>query len=243
MDNKFLLRLKGKKAPKAVVEVQDPTLVQAMDNVPGTATMVESVRDERASALVVAKGAKCFAVNGAQLAPTTTDEFLGRSKVAGTSAWVNAQYIFPASDKYTPVVSLLNPHSKWVLRLSGCDLLSSKDIIEFSLIIRVGTTNIASKDVFARRKANQFCKTFEIDFSDSPKDVIHIEEGDALSVQLVCKDSSASATIYNGKTVLTLLERVVDGNDIKSSLMTFEEAAIKIDALEHEKTGVIIRRW
>lgn len=235
MDNKFLQRLKGEKAPKAVVEFQDPTLRQGMPDVPGTTPMVESVPNEMSNTLVVAKGAKCFCVNGGDLTPTATDEYTGMRQVAGAGAWINASYTFPPSQTRNPVVQIINPNSKWILRVMGDNLLSDNDVINFTLLVRAGATTVATKDIAVRRQANQFCKTLEIDFAESVADVVRINGGDTLTVQLLCNDDTARANIYGGKTVLTLLDRALDGADIQATTMTFEEAAQKIDALERDK--------
>lgn len=235
MDNKFLQRLKGEQTPKAVVEIQDPTLRQGMPDVPGTTPMVESVPNEMSNTLIVAKGAKCFCVNNGDLTPTTTDEYTGMRQVAGAGAWINASYTFPSSQTRNPVVQIINPNSKWILRVMGDNLLSGNDVINFTLLVRAGATTVATKDIAVRRQANQFCKTLEIDFAESVADVVRINGGDTLTVQLLCNDDTARANIYGGKTVLTLLDRALDGTDIQSSIMTFEEAAQKIDALERDK--------
>lgn len=235
MDNKFLQRLKGEKAPKAVVEIQDPTLRQGMSDVPGTTPMVESVPNEMSNTLIVAKGAKCFGVNGSDLTPTTTDEYAGMRQVSGEGAWINASYTFPTSQTRNPVVQIINPNSKWILRLMGDNLLSDNEVIDFTLLVRAGATTVAIKDIAVRRQANQFCKTLEIDFAESVADVVKINGGDTLTVQLLCNDDTAHANIYGGKTVLTLLDRALDGADIQATTMTFEEAAQKIDALERDK--------
>ena len=229
-DNKFILQLKGTQTPKSVVEIKNDKLVAPFVNVPGSSDVVGSIIPDKDSSVVVAKGAENWQLDGGALVPATNltgngADFTGEYAVSGSGLWVNAVYTFPSTgDPAHPVAEIFNPQTKWVLQLCGKNLhTGSGNTIDFSFIVKIGSSHIMTKTVTVSEQANFFCKRFVLDFSESEQSIIKASGGSNLTVQLLCADDSASATIYNGMTILTALQRRIDASEVSASFANVEE--------------------
>lgn len=213
-ENKFLARLKGEPTPKSVVEIQNDRLVAPFKSSP-----MGHIAD-RDSSIVVAKGAQNWAVNQDQLVPVADDyigtesDLSGTSRVSGAGLWLNATYTFPATvDETNPVSAIIAPSAKWVLTLCGDSLITQNgNVITLTMLVKIGATHLTTKQFKIRECASQFSQRMAIDFSESEQKVIKAHGGSPLTVQVLCDDESASATIYSGMTHLTLLQRKIDAD-------------------------------
>lgn len=239
-DNKFLAKLHAEKTPKSVVEIKADKIVAPFADIPdSTAGDNIGITDDRDTALVVANGAKNWGLNGVNLFLTDNADFLFKTAVAGDGMWINASYEFPVSeDSEESTVAIVNPHSKWVLRLCGDNLFSENEYIPFTFVVKIGTSEIAHIETKAKRSANFFCKQFVVDFSKSASALIKAAAGDMLTVQLLCGDETASANIYNGKTVLTLLDRKINAAAVATDSTTFEDIITGVRKVEQEVKGI-----
>lgn len=213
-ENKFIAKLKGEPTPKSVVEIQNDRLVAPFKSSPmGHIT-------DRDSSVVVAKGAQNWAVNQGQLVPVADDyigtesNLLGTSRVSGAGLWLNATYTFPATgDEINPVSAIIAPSAKWVLTLCGDSLITQNgSVITLTMLVKIGATHLTTKQFKVRECASQFSQRMAIDFSESEQKVIKAHGGSPLTVQVLCDDEGASATIYSGMTHLTLLQRKIDAD-------------------------------
>lgn len=213
-ENKFMARLKGEPTPKSVVEIQNDRLVAPFKSSP-----MGHIAD-RDSSVVVAKGAQNWAVNQEQLVPVADDyigtesDLSGTSRVSGAGLWLNATYIFPATgDETNPVSAIIAPSAKWVLTLCGDSLITQNgSVITLTMLVKIGATHLTTKQFKVRECASQFSQRLAIDFSESEQSVIKAHGGSPLTVQVLCDDEGASATIYSGMTHLTLLQRKIDAD-------------------------------
>ena len=230
-ENKFISRLKGKTSVKSLVEIQKSEIITPFSNIPNsTPDSTFGTSDSRDNSVVMAKSAKNWIVNNSALSLSNNDTYLSEFDISGNTLWLNSSYIYPAStNPDNPVVEIIGKSSKWVLRLCGKNLLSSNSTISFTLAVKVGATSISHIDITTEPQAGFFCKQFEIDFSESDSDLIKVSGGESLVLQLLCNDATANATIYNGKTVLTLLQAKVDGEVISSNSMTFDDLEKALD--------------
>lgn len=229
-DNKFILQLKGQQTPKSVVEIKNDKLVAPFVNVPNSSDAVGAIIPDKDSSVVVAKGAENWQLDGGALVPATnlTDngaDYTGEYAVSGSGLWVNAVYTFPSTgDPAHPVAEIFNSQTKWVLQLCGKNLLTKNSTtVDFSFIIKIGSSHIMTKTVTVPEQANFFCKRFVLDFSESEQNIIKAQGGANLTVQLLCADGDASATIYNGMTILTALQRRIDASAVSASFANVEE--------------------
>lgn len=222
-ENKFISRLKGEPTPKSVVEIQNDRLVAPFKSSP-----MSHIAD-RDSSVVVAKGAQNWAVNQGQLVPVA-DNYIGTerdltatSRVSGAGLWLNATYTFPATgDETNPVSAIIAPSAKWVLTLCGDSLITQNgSVITLTMLVKIGATHLTTKQFKIRECASQFSQRLAIDFSESEQKVIKVHGGSPLTVQVLCDDEGASATIYSGMTHLTLLQRKVDGDVVAGDTKTF----------------------
>lgn len=219
-ENKFLARVKGSTTTKSLVEIQNDKLVQPFMNMPtGTDDSTVGLIDDKDSSVVVAKGAENWKVNGSNLVPTNSisgdgGDFTADRAVSGQTLWINAEYTYPAStDPNNQVVAIFNTGTKWVLKLVGHDLLTDNgDSISASIVIKVGSTAIATKSVQLREQAGYFCEKIILDFAETNANAVRVSGGQKLTLQLLCGDSTASASLFDGQTILTALERRVDAN-------------------------------
>lgn len=229
-DNKFILQLKGQQTPKSVVEIKNDKLVAPFVNVPNSSDAVGAIIQDKDSSVVVAKGAENWQLDGGALVPATNltgngADYTGEYAVSGSGLWVNAVYTFPnTGDPAHPVAEIFNSQTKWVLQLCGKNLHTGNgNTIDFAFIVKIGSSHIMTKTVTVSEQANFFCKRFVLDFSESEQSVIKASGGTNLTVQLLCADNSASATIYNGMTVLTALQRRIDASAVSASFANVEE--------------------
>lgn len=230
-DNKFIAKLKGTATPKSVIEIKDDKLVNPLTGIPKSTDGMAGILDDTNTSLVVAKSAKNWVLNGGSLIKSNDDSFLSEFPVSGQGMWVNSSYQFPASpNPSNPVVEIINASSKWVLRLIGRDMFSDNEIIGFSLVVKIGASEIANIDLKTKRQAGFFCKKFIVDFNA----VIKANGGSNLTVQLICNDATATGVIYNGKSILTLLDRRIDATDVASDTVTFQELSDKIDEVAED---------
>ena len=213
-ENKFISRLKGEPTPKSVVEIQNDRLVAPFKSSP-----MGHIAD-RDSSVIVAKGAQNWAVNQGQLVPVADDyigtesNLLGTSRVSGAGLWLNATYTFPTTgDETNPVSAIIAPSAKWVLTLCGDSLITQNgSVITLTMLVKIGATHLTTKQFKVRECASQFSQRLAIDFSESEQSVIKAHGGSPLTVQVLCDDEGASATIYSGMTHLTLLQRKIDAD-------------------------------
>ena len=211
-ENKFIAKLKGEPTPKSVVEIQNDRLVAPFKSSP-----MGHIAD-RDSSVVAAKGAQNWAINQGQLVPVA-DDYIGTesdltttSRVSGAGLWLNATYTFPQTgDEKNPVSAIIAPSAKWVLTLCGDSLMTQNgSVITLTMLIKIGGTHLTTKQFKIRECASQFSHRLAIDFSESEQKVIKAHGGSPLTVQVLCDDEGASATIYSGMTHLTLLQRKID---------------------------------
>lgn len=232
MDNKFLLRLRGKKTDKAVVEIQKDDIVNPLANMPASTEQHAGIIDDKDSSVVVAQGSLNWKWGVAGLTPTNDiagngADYESKVEVAGSGLWINSSYTFP-TEGTTPnnrTVKVFTADSKWVLKLCGANLYTvlGKETINFTLIVKIGTRDIAAKDFDLHVKANGFCKKLVVDFSESAKSYISARAGQNLTLQLICNDADASATLFQGMTVLTVLERKVEATAVASRSRVLED--------------------
>lgn len=224
-ENKFIAKMRGKKAPKSLVEVKNDKFSTPFVDLPKSTSVTDGFDNEAEHSIVVAKSAQNWALqkSGIELlADAESANYTGQVPIAGHGMWVNSSYTFPLSEEpANPVVAIINPCAKWVLNFVGKDLFSQNDTIGFTLVVKVGATHISNIDCEVKRQAGFFCKKFVIDFSESEQELIKVNGGDTLTVQLVCNDDTASAVYYTGSSVLSLLQRKVDGDVVASDTKTF----------------------
>lgn len=238
-ENKFIQHLKGKDTAKSVLEVKNQATPTSFANMPtGTSDGSVVYSDHRGNATAVLKGTDNWKLSGATLVSATTvygdgRDLTGSFLASGNTLWVNATYTFANPQVFTA-------NTKWVLKLCGHSLDSSvyKEI-PFSLVIKIGNS-IITKQFNVREEAFEFCKEFVIDFAESETAILHANIGDTMNVQLLCGDASASATIYNGMSVLTALQRRVDGDAISSNTRSFDELEEDFDDLKEDYDQFVI---
>lgn len=231
-DNKFILQLKGTQTPKSVVEIKNDKLVAPFMGVPHSTDVVGSIIDDKDSSVVVAKGAQNWKLDGSSLVVASSlsgdgADYTGEFNVSGSGLWINATYSLAAT--------IFSAGTKWALKLCGKNLLTtSGQTIGFTLVVKIGNAHITSKTFTVAEGANVFCRQLVIDFSESEQAVIKAQSGDSLTVQLLCSDTNASATIYNGMTVFTALQRRVDGDAVASDEKTFDDVVQDIDDINDD---------
>ena len=227
-ENKFIKHLKGVATEGSVLEIKNQATPASFANMPSGDSNPNTVfSDHRGNATAVLNGTDNWKLNDSALTLTTTvygdgQDLTGTFTASGAGLWVNATYSFSSA-------KIFNGNTKWVLKLCGSNLLAESDTIGFTLLVKLNNDTIITKDFTVSEQAGNFCKEFVIDFAEGEPDVVHMESGDTLTVQLLCADSTASATIYNGMTVLTALQRRVAGDTVSSDTYTFDEVATELD--------------
>ena len=238
-DNKFIKRLKGEQTPKSVVEVQNDKLVTPFTNVPNSTDVVGAIIDDKDSSVIVAKGAQNWKLDGSSLVVASSlsgdgTDYTGEFNASGNGLWINATYSLPAT--------IFNSGTKWVLKLCGKNLLTtSGETIGLTMVVKIGTTHITTKTFTVAEGANVFCRQLVIDFSESEQAVIKAQAGTTMTLQLLCADANASATIYNGMTVLTALQRRVDSDAVASNTSTFDDLETRLDNIETELGDTFVK--
>ena len=227
-ENKFIRHLQGKDTAKSVLEIKNqntPTSFADMPN--GTSNANDVYSDPRGDAVGVLKGSDNWKLDGQNLVEATTVYGDGRDltttyQASGATLWVNSTYTFSSAKRF-------NPNTKFVLKLCGHSLDSDVDaVVSFSLIITFGNT-VITKTFQESIYAFNFCKEFIIDFTESNANAIKAAVNSTMRVQLLCGDATASATIYNGMTVFTALQRRVDADAVSTDTRSVEEMEIDLD--------------
>lgn len=230
-DNKFIERLKGKETAKSVLEVKNQATKLSFANMPqGTSNAIDVFSDHRGNATAVLNGTTNWKISNSNLLLATTvsgdgQDFLSTYSVSGTGLWVNASYTFPSTgDPRHPIAMVFNPSTKWVLKVCGDNLIvDGGSTIDFTMLVKIGTTNVYSKNFTIRESAGQFSQEFIIDFGEANSNIVKAGGLSTLTVQLLCGTANASARIYNGMTVLTCLQRKVDASAVSNSSANVED--------------------
>lgn len=237
-ENKFLAKMRGEKAPKSLVEVKNYKFSTPFVGLPKSTSVSDGFDNEAGHSVIVAKSAQNWALQNSGIEPLADAEsakYTGQITNIGHGMWVNSSYTFPLSEEPSnPVVAIINPCAKWVLNFVGKDLFSQNDTIGFTLVVKIGATHISNIDCEVKRQAGFFCQKFVIDFSESEQELIKVNGGDTLTVQLVCNDDTASAVYYTGSSVLSLLQRKVDGEVVAGDTKTFNEVVEDISDIRKD---------
>lgn len=222
-DNKFIKHLRGEPADKSVMEIKNQRTTTSFANMPeGTSNANDVYSDHRGNAAAVLKGTENWKLSGSDLIQATTVYGDGRDltdsfEAAGNGLWVDASHTFA-----TPAV--FTAKTKWVLKLCGHSLDTAvNNTIGFTLLIKFGQAITIAKNFEIRVESFEFAEEMVVDFDEGYGNVIKAAAGSQMTVQLLCADPDASATIYNGMTVFTALQRRVDGDAVASDTKTFEE--------------------
>ena len=224
-DNKFIERLKGKETAKSVLEVKNQATKLSFANMPqGTSNAIDVFSDHRGNATAVLNGTTNWKISNSSLILANTvsgdgQDFLSTYSVSGTGLWVNSSYTFPSTgDPRHPIAMVFNPSTKWVLKVCGDNLIvDGGSTIDFTMLVKIGTANVYSKNFTVRESAGQFSKEFVIDFGEANLDIVKAGGLSTLTVQLLCGTANASARIYNGMSVLTCLQRKVDASAVSNN--------------------------
>lgn len=230
-DNKFIERLKGKDTSRSVLEINNEATKTSFANMPsGTSNAIDVYSDYRGNATAVLNGTTNWKVSNSDLLLVDAvsgdgQDFTSTYSVAGAGLWVNASYTFPSTgDPRHPVAMVFNPSTKWVLKVCGDNLIvDGGSTVDFTMLVKIGTSNVYSKNFTIRESAGQFSKEFIIDFGEANSDVVKVGGLSTLTVQLLCGTANASARIYNGMTVLTCLQRKVDASAVSNSSANVED--------------------
>ena len=229
-DNKFIEHLRGTETTGAVLEIKNQNTTTSFGKMPqGTSNANDTYSDYRGNATAVLKGTQNWKLNGTSLIESPVvagngDDYTGEFESQGNGLWLDATYTFPSTgDPNHPVAAIFNPGTKWVLKLCGHGLLSENETIGFSMVVKIGVSNIITKSFTVRKQSFQFAHEFIIEYDESLQTLIKASGGNTLTLQLLCDDATASATIYNGMTVLTCLQRGVDASAVSASFANVEE--------------------
>ena len=199
-ENKFIKKLKGEPTTGSLVEIKNSSTPTSFGNMPlGTSDPIVKYSDHRGNTTVVAKGTQNWKLSGGSLLLASTvngdgNDYTGEFQASGNGLWVNATYTFP-TDPNSAVSAIFSAGTKWVLKLCGHNLFCSNETVDLTLLVKIGTTNIMSKTFTIRRKAMQFCEELVIDYAESLQSIVKAQGGDTLTIQVLCGDASASATI------------------------------------------------
>lgn len=231
-ENKFIKHLRGENTAKSVLEIKNQKTPTSFGNMPegSTSNANDVYSDHRGDAAGVLKGTENWKLNGSVLIETSSvygdgRDFTDSFDIDGNVLWVNATHTFATARRFAP-------NTKFVLKLCGHDLNTVVgDTIGFTLLVKFGTNNVISKVFNITEQAFDFCKEFVIDFGESNTSAIKVAAGSTMTVQLLCADPVASATIYNGMTVFTALQRRVDSETVSSDTLSLDE--IEYDLTTH----------
>ena len=224
-ENKFIKHLRGENTAKSVLEIKNQRTTTSFANMPnGTSNANDVYSDHRGNATIVANGTLLWKVDGETLESVESvfgdgKDFLSVQSVAGSGLWVNASYTFPSTgDPNHPIAMVFNPNTKWVLKLCGDNLIvDGGNVVDFTLIVKIGSAHIFSKNFKVVENAGQFSKEFILDFEETNTGIVKAGGLAKLTLQLLCGTENASARIYNGMTVLTCLQRKVDASAVSST--------------------------
>lgn len=231
-ENKFIQHLKGKGTAGSLVEVKNQSTPASFGNMPqGTSESQVKYADVRGDVTVVANGTMNWKISNSNLVPASVvsgdgQDFTSTYSVSGAGLWINATYTFPSTgDVNHPIAMIFNPNSKWVLKFCGDNLVvDNGSTVDLTLVITFGTTTIISKQFTIAEQANQFCKELVIDFAESNANMIKAQGLSTMKVQVLCGTANASARIYNGMTIFTVLQRKVDAAVVSGTFANVEEA-------------------
>lgn len=223
-DNKFIERLKGKDTSKSVLEIKNESAKTSFANMPqGTSNAIDVYSDHRADATAVLNGTTNWKISNSSLILANNvsgdgNDFSSTYSVSGAGLWINSVYTFPSTgDPAHPVAMVFNPSTKWVLKVCGDNLIVDGGyIVDFTLLVKIGTSNVFTKTFSVAEQAGQFCKEFVLDFNETNTGIVKASGLSTLTVQLLCGTANASARIYNGMTVLTCLQRKVDASAVSN---------------------------
>ena len=229
-ENKFIKHLRGTPTTGSVLEIKNQNTTTSFGKMPqGTSNPNDVFSDHRGNATAVLKGTQNWKIDGSSLVLSSNidgngEDYISEFGVAGNGLWLNATYTFPSTgDPNHPVAAIFNAGTKWVLKLCGHGLLSDNKTIGFTLIVKLGTASIMTKNFEVPEQAFQFSQEFVIEYDESLQTIIKASGGSTLNVQLLCNDATASATIYSGMSVLTCLQRGVDASVVSASFANVEE--------------------
>lgn len=234
-ENKFIKHLRGEDTAKSVLEIKNQRTTTSFANMPDgdTSNANDVYSDHRGNATGVLKGTENWKLDGQNLVETTTvygdgRDFTDSFSVFSNGLWVDATYTFATARRFSP-------NTKFVLKLCGHDLETViNHTVDFTLIVKFGTSNLISKTFTVTEQAFDFCKEFVIDFAESNSSAIKADAGSTMQVQLLCADPAAQAVLYNGMTVFTALQRRVDGEAVASDTRTFPEIEQDIHDINDE---------
>lgn len=241
-ENKFLERLRGTGAKRSVLEIKNQNTITTFANMPNGASNPNiAFSDHRGNAATPLRGTDNWQITSQNvLADAGTIYGDGRDittefNVSGNTLWIDAGYTFTAPKLFTP-------NTKFVLKLCGHGMFSTVEKhIKFVFLVKFSNGYLITKDVIVRPEAFDFSKEFVIDFDNSEANVIKMVPGDKMTVQLLCADGNAYATIYGGMTVFTALQRRVNSEAVASETLTFEEVANAIGDLQTAVDGKVDR--
>lgn len=234
-DNKFIKHLRGENTAKSVLEIKNQNTPTSFANMPDgdTSNANDVYSDHRGNATGVLKGTENWKLDGQNLIETTTvygdgRDFTDSFSVFSNGLWVDATYTFATARRFSP-------NTKFILKLCGHDLETViNHTVDFTLIVKFGTSNLISKTFTVTEQAFDFCKELVIDFAESNSSTIKADAGSTMQIQLLCADPAAQAVLYNGMTVFTALQRRVDGDAVASDKKTFDEVVQDIDDINEE---------
>ena len=254
-ENKFIEKLKGQGTAKSVLEVKNQNVHTSFGNMPKGASNANDVYiDHSGDAIGVLQGAENWKLNGNTLVYASSvssngNDYTGETDktggsvvlggdgmaVSGAGLWVNATYTF--SGDPTKTVAIFNAGTKWALKLCGHSLFSENETIDLTVLIKIGTSSVISKAFTVTKDSFNFCKDLVIDFTESVQSTIKVLGNQTLTLQLLCSDATASATIYNGMTVLTSLQRRVDMDVIAGGGYSLDGLETELDSIHSELAG------
>lgn len=230
-DNKFIERLKGKDTSKSILEINNEAAKTSFANMPsGTSNAIDVYSDHRADATAVLNGTINWKISNSSLILANDvagdgNDFSSTYSVSGAGLWIDSVYTFPSTgDPAHPVAMVFNPSTKWSLKVCGDNLIVDGGYIaDFTLLVKIGTSNVFTKTFSVAEQAGQFCKEFILDFDETNTGIIKASGLSTLTVQLLCGTANASARIYNGMTVLTCLQRKIDASAVSNSFANIED--------------------
>lgn len=254
-ENKFIKKLKGESTTKSVLEIKNQSVNTSFANMPhGTSDANRVYADHSGDAVGVLKSAENWKLNGSTLVYANSvnsdgNDYTGETDktggsvvldgdgmaVSGAGLWVNATYTFTGDP--TKTVAIFTAGTKWALKLCGHSLFSDNKTIDFTVLIKIGTSSVISKVFTVTTDSFNFCKDLVIDFAESVQSIIKVLGNQTLTLQLLCSDTSASATIYNGMTVLTSLQRRVDMDAIAGGGYSLDGLETELDNIHSELDG------
>lgn len=239
-ENKFIQKLKGKQSAKSLIEIEKAGSVASFGSMPtGSSDAQRVYADVRDNAVVIANSAINWKIQNGSLviADVTGDgqDYSGNVPVSGISTqqgnnlWLDAQYTVPADGM------LFTANTKWVLKLCGDNLINSNgSTVDFTIVLKVGATNIITKTFTIAEQANFFNKELVIDFEETNNSAIKLLQGDTITLQLLSGTATASARIYTGMTVLSCLQRKITSDLVAGKGGSVEDLEVEVSQLRED---------